>query len=143
METQAPVPELRSLSSKKILFLFVGVFLAALFIAINVWVYKLATKGGASSTVPSSVGSKKSSLPPNVPSGTLAIPVLNVDPIPPRPTSTPTPTPTPLQGSGTYACDPFGSCNHYANPEGIGCPKTFADSQCLGQCGDKSTWCPK
>lgn len=58
-------------------------------------------------------------------------------------TPTSPPTPTPLQGPGTYACDPLGICNLYDNPTGKGCPKTFADSRCLGQCGDKSNWCPK
>jgi hypothetical protein len=53
------------------------------------------------------------------------------------------PTPTPLQGPGPYACDPIGICSHYKDAKGAGCPKTYADSHCLDECGDKKVQCPK
>jgi len=135
METQVPVPN-SSPRRPKILFVFVGIVVAVLFIALNVWVYRQATKESRPSL------RQKTLVTPSSDATTGQIPSLNVDLITPRPTSPPTPTPTPLQGPGTYACDPYGSCNHYANPVRIGCPKTFADQACLGQCGDKSNWCP-
>jgi hypothetical protein len=52
-------------------------------------------------------------------------------------------TPTPLQGPGPYACDPIGICSHYKDAKGSGCPKTYADSHCLEECGDKNEQCPK
>lgn len=61
------------------------------------------------------------------------------------PTSTPAtlPSPTPILGPGTYACDPYGFCNLYEDPKAIGCPKTYADPHCLGQCADQAVRCPK
>lgn len=48
-----------------------------------------------------------------------------------------------LESPGQYACDPFGTCNLYEDTASKGCPQTFADSTCLGRCGeDKSIWCP-
>ncbi|MBI5613614.1 type II secretion system protein [Candidatus Gottesmanbacteria bacterium] len=67
--------------------------------------------------------------------------------------STPTPTPTPGGGgyAGTYACSPgikiggvvvvSGTCNNYADPVGSGCPRSYADSACLNQCGNSANWC--
>ena len=133
METHVPAPKLRSPRSKKILFLFVGVFLAALFIGLNVWVYRLATKGKAPSAAPLPGGLMK---PDIRSSATQNTPTTS-------PLSLPTPTPTPLQGPGTYACDPLGICNLYDDPIGKRCPKTFADPKCLGSCSDTSIQCPK
>jgi len=56
--------------------------------------------------------------------------------------NTPTPTPRPT-GPGPYACDPIGICSHYKDAKGAGCPKTYADSHCLDECGDKKVQCPK
>jgi hypothetical protein len=64
----------------------------------------------------------------------------------PKPTPTPmppTPTPTPLQGPGIYACDPDGICGNYSDDMRKPCPKTFADSHCLGMCTTPSVRCPK
>ena len=64
-------------------------------------------------------------------------------------TSAPTPiptfilSPTPLLGPGPYACDSYGICNIYQDAKGIGCPKTYADLHCLGECGDNKVRCPK
>lgn len=79
------------------------------------------------------------------------IPVLNpeVSPLPasPPPASPPpgSPDPSPPPEEGDYACDPKGECNHYADPEGDGCPKTFADpTTCQEYCDISSTyWCDK
>jgi hypothetical protein len=59
----------------------------------------------------------------------------------PQPTATPLPTPTPLQGPGVYACDGDGKCNNYNDEMRKSCPKTFADSHCLGMCGTPSVRC--
>ena len=55
----------------------------------------------------------------------------------------PLPSPKPLQGPGPYACDPEGICNIYENAVGAGCPKTYADMNCLEECGDAKVHCPK
>lgn len=119
-----------------ILFLLVGIFSVLLYVVLNYWVYKDAMLGNP--ILPKHVqqwlskgvlSANGSSLPQEAP-------------IPSRIPSL-APTPTPLQGPGTYACDPFGTCNLYDNPVGKGCPKTFADSLCLGRCGNKSNRCPK
>lgn len=69
--------------------------------------------------------------------------------------ATPTlgPTPTPAGGgfNGTYACSPgiavggfvivSGTCNNYADPAGSGCPRSYADGSCSGQCGNSVNWC--
>lgn len=131
METQLPSSSSRS---HRTLFLLIGIFLVILFIVFNFWVYSRVTKGG--SFLPKNV---QQWLSKGVPSANRSY---SPQEAPITPTSPPS-TPTPLQGPGTYACDPFGTCKHYANPVGKGCPKTFADSMCLGRCGgDKSIWCP-
>lgn len=61
-------------------------------------------------------------------------------PVPPTP-KTPTPTPTPLQGPGQYACDPQGICNNYSDIMRKNCPVTFADRNCLEQCGNAAKRC--
>ncbi len=33
-----------------------------------------------------------------------------------------------------FACDPVGVCNNYADPQSMGCPKTFRDPFCEQQC---------
>ena len=53
------------------------------------------------------------------------------------------PSAAPLLGPGPYACDPQGICNHYADAIGVGCPKTYADPYCLGECSDEKVQCPK
>ena len=78
---------------------------------------------------------KQSSVAPSIPSNTTTDTRFFI------PTATPTPAP-PL-GPGPYACDPQGICNHYADAVGIGCPKTYADPYCLGECGDTNVRCPK
>lgn len=57
------------------------------------------------------------------------------------PTATPTPTPTPLQGPGRYACDPYGICKDYSDEMRKNCTTTFADRDCLGQCGNAAKRC--
>ena len=62
----------------------------------------------------------------------------------PLPTSDPTPTPTPRPtGPGIYACDPIGICNNYEDAKRKDCPRTYADNQCLDQCGNKTVQCPQ
>ena len=53
----------------------------------------------------------------------------------------PTAVITPQRVVGTFACDPAGICNSYANPQEFGCPKTYKDVTCLGQCGQKEVRC--
>ncbi len=63
------------------------------------------------------------------------------------PTATPTPTPIP---TGAYACTPpdaqgISHCNHYSDPDGSGCPVTYADSLCNNVCetGGAAYWCER
>lgn len=62
----------------------------------------------------------------------------------PKSTATPIPSPTPATGPGPWACDPLGTCSRY-NDSSVtsGCPKTFADTNCLNQCGNKAVQCSK
>lgn len=55
--------------------------------------------------------------------------------------ATPTPTPYSSPQPGQYACAPGGFCKVYADPQGAGCPVTYADRNCLFQCGNSSNWC--
>ena len=130
MGTQAPehIPP----RNRRTLFLLVGVFVAVLFVALNVWVYIQATK----QRVPPIVSLPRGSMNPDVRSSATQKTLVISFP------SSLSPTPTPLQGPGEYACDPLGICNLYADPIGKRCPKTFADSMCLGRCSDKSIQCP-
>ncbi len=60
----------------------------------------------------------------------------------PTPIPIPTPTPTPLQGPGRYACDPYSLCRDYSDENRQKyCTVTFADRNCLGQCGDPTKRC--
>ena len=63
-------------------------------------------------------------------------------PVPTGPAA-PTPTPTlyPSPTPGQYACAPKGFCKVYADPKSAGCPVTFADINCLNQCGNSANWC--
>lgn len=52
----------------------------------------------------------------------------------------------PLVGSpglddNTYACAPGGICNIYASPGLAGCPVSWQQSDCYGQCGNPNNWC--
>lgn len=61
-------------------------------------------------------------------------------PMPSQPVSTP--TPTPIQGPGKYACDPDGVCGSYSETMRTQyCPATYADLNCLNQCGDTAKRC--
>lgn len=51
------------------------------------------------------------------------------------------PTPTPPAPPGRYACDPGGICNSYADPQGSGCPITFAATDCNNACADPANRC--
>ncbi len=42
---------------------------------------------------------------------------------------------------GNWACDPMGVCNSYAHPQDMGCPASFANSDCDNMCDDSSYWC--
>lgn len=55
----------------------------------------------------------------------------------PTPTSTPYLSPTP----GNYACSPGGFCKVYSNPQDAGCPVTYSDRLCSGQCVYPTNWC--
>lgn len=62
------------------------------------------------------------------------------------PDLTPTPTsqatPTPPEGA-TYACDPLGRCNSYADPVGNLCPIWWPQPNCNNQCGNPDNWCER
>lgn len=63
---------------------------------------------------------------------------------------TPSPSPTPAY-SGSYACRPGtmaggqvvsdGTCNNVGDPAAYGCPRSFAEMDCQGLCGDPGQWC--
>jgi len=110
----------KALQEKKTIFIIVGIVIFISYIGINISVWTLAKNS-----------QKK------VKSVTSAFPT-------PSPTAGPTSTPTPrLTGPGTYACDPIGICNSYKDAKGAGCPKTYADSGCLDECGNANVRCPK
>jgi general secretion pathway protein G len=76
----------------------------------------------------------------------LNIPVLNPEVSPPPASPPPgSPDPSPPPEEDDYACDPKGECNHYADPEGSGCPRTFADpTTCQEYCEISSIyWCER
>lgn len=52
-----------------------------------------------------------------------------------------TPTPTPTPGGPGYACTPSGDCNFYADPVGSGCPRTYSDLSCGGECTNPANRC--
>lgn len=64
------------------------------------------------------------------------------------PTLAPSPTPS---YSGPYACRPGtiagghvvapGTCNNVGDPAVYGCPRSFAEIDCQGVCGDSLYWC--
>jgi len=61
-----------------------------------------------------------------------------------EPTAPPslTPTPTPLQGPGPYSCSFLGTCKNWdPQIQKENCTVTFADKDCLGQCGDTTKRC--
>ena len=61
-----------------------------------------------------------------------------------EPTAPPslTPTPTPLQGPGPYSCSFLGACKNWGPQiQKENCTVTFADKDCLGQCGDTTKRC--
>ena len=110
------------LREKKTVFIVAGICIFISYIAINIGIWTYAKKSGKSAQ-------------------TVAEKIF-IQPI--GPSSTPTPTPTPrLTGPGPYACDPLGLCNNYKDAKGAGCPKTYADSGCLGECGNTAVRCPK
>lgn len=43
---------------------------------------------------------------------------------------------------GSWACDGGGICNSYEDPEGSGCPRSWAESDCQNLCGIPSNRCP-
>lgn len=63
---------------------------------------------------------------------------------------TPTLTPTPAY-FGPYACRPgtvfggrvtaSGTCNNVGDPAAFGCPRSFAEADCQGLCGNATYWC--
>jgi len=109
------------ITQKKTVFIVAGILIFMSYIGINIGIWKYATKTNPSA----SIAQQRDH------SVTLSS------------TSTPIPTPTPLQGPGPYACDPLDICSHYKDAKGAGCPKTYADSGCLDECGDKKVQCPK
>jgi prepilin-type N-terminal cleavage/methylation domain-containing protein len=52
---------------------------------------------------------------------------------------------TPTPPGGNYACDPYGECNLYEDPEEAGCPITFVDAvTCQNACDQSSNnWCKR
>lgn len=43
---------------------------------------------------------------------------------------------------GQNACNPLsGVCKSYADPVASGCPRTYDDDECDGQCADPDNWC--
>lgn len=65
------------------------------------------------------------------------VPVANPS-MPSPPTPSPSPPPGPI-----FACDPYGVCNVYADPDGNGCPATFPDPDtCQAACdASPDNWC--
>lgn len=58
------------------------------------------------------------------------------------PGTSPTPTATPTPGfAGPYACRRGGVCNNVGDPQALGCPQSFAQSDCKNLCGDPWYWC--
>lgn len=114
METPAPTSFTRR---HKFFFGLIIALCVLLYAAFNLWVYRFAINGKASSPT------------------TLWQTV----------TSSPSPTPTPRPtGPGEYACSPEGDCNVYSNEmRRQYCTQTYADSRCLDQCGDKNKLCTK
>lgn len=55
------------------------------------------------------------------------------------PTPTVTPTPSYL---GPYACTRDGVCNNVGDPEGQGCPQSWAEADCQTMCGNTALRCP-
>lgn len=104
---------------------------AILYIAFNVWFYFFTTSGGLKTNP---VGTYKGLTLPKQ-GETFSKPKA----LTPSPTSTPRPT-----GPGDYACDPYGQCNLYSDAmRSQYCTRTFADSLCLDQCGEKTKQCTK
>ncbi|GEM_PF-3368601 len=124
--------------------LLVG-FVATLYIAFNIWIFFFSKSGGLKTNLVGNVTERMKSFgrlreTPSAPLGTSQSPKSSS---PQRPTPTPTPTPRPT-GPGDYACDPYGQCNLYSDEmRKQYCTKTFADSLCLNQCGEKTTQCTK
>ncbi len=55
---------------------------------------------------------------------------------------TPAASPSPSGSRGQlHACDPRGVCNVYANPSLHGCPVSYSDPNCEGQCADPRNRC--
>jgi Tfp pilus assembly protein PilE len=54
------------------------------------------------------------------------------------------PSPSPRSFEGPYACDPLGVCNVYSDPQGAGCPQSFATyASCQFACDtDSGSHCP-
>lgn len=53
---------------------------------------------------------------------------------------TPLPSPTPSY-AGSYACRRGGVCNNVGDPASLGCPQSWAESNCQGMCSDPAYWC--
>lgn len=119
---------------------------ATLYIAFNVWIFFFATSGGLKTNPVTTItenikrfGGLRSLTAPSEPTDSREAKSAT----PERPTPTPTPTPRPT-GPGDYACDPYGQCNLYSDEmRKQYCTKTFADSLCLDQCGEKTKQCTK
>lgn len=77
----------------------------------------------------------------------VVVPTPSPTPAPSPGGSTPTPaaSPRPSPSSPTdtyYACAPDGNCNIYYDPDGAGCPITFAEyTACQAACGDPINRC--
>ncbi len=135
----------------KILFGLVATMGFLVFAAFNVWVYQYSRSGKAPSpaaiwqaVTASRTGfgvSKDDSFAPALKGDTLPKQGVTFRDSDTR-AATPTPTPRPT-GPGSYACDEYGICNIYEDAKRVGCPKTYADPQCLNECGDKTVRCPK
>ncbi|MCX6792120.1 MAG: hypothetical protein NT149_03735 [Candidatus Gottesmanbacteria bacterium] len=148
--------------SKKILIITLVILGLAAYVALSFWVIGIIQ---GKKTVPfiqnQNTAATTTALPQtNFPNDTQTAQPPTSTPTP-KPTSTPLPTPTlppastpplastplsaptSLQGPGTYACDPDGICNDYSDQMRKNCPKTFADTTCLGMCGTPSVRCPK
>ncbi len=111
---------------------FLVAIAATLYIAFNVWVFYFTKSGGLKTNPVTTITERIKSFGALRESSSTSQ----------RPT--PTPTPTPKTGPGPHGCDPYGVCNLYsAQMLKENCTVTFADSDCLGACTDRTKRCKK
>lgn len=132
--------------SKSAIIIPIVIILLVLYTVINIWFFfssgivKKTANLFPLANSPASIAAKQT--PSNA--SQTGFPTGNSTPQTGTPTSIPTPTPTPtppLQGPGRYACDPYGTCKDYSDEMRTNCTVTFADRNCLGQCGNTAKRC--